>query len=155
MNILAVAKSGLLGLGIGLALTLLGLTNASIADRLLNVFVAGVIGLVIGALTEWLTSLLPLRIARTKTFFLINNAIAVAISALVTALLVRFAAEEFHDRVWTILAVVIVIVCIGNLLDYLLYRRAQRRLRAAQLALGAPETNAVDQKSAIGSHPTD
>lgn len=155
MNILAIAKSGLLGLGVGLALTLLGITNASIADRLLNVLVAGAVGLVIGALTEWLTSLLPLRIARTKTFFLINNAIAVAVSALVTALLVLFAAEEFRDRVWVILAVVIVIVCIGNLLDYLLYRRAQRRLRATQLALGAPEANAVDQESVTGSPPTD
>lgn len=153
MNILAIAKSGLLGLGIGLALTLLNLTNASIANRLLNVLVAGVIGLVIGALTEWLTSLLPLRIARTKTFFLINNAIAVAVSALVTALLVLFAAEKLHDRVWVILAVVIVIVCVGNLLDYLLYRRAQRRLRATQLVLNTPETSAVDQEAAAAFPP--
>lgn len=137
MNLISIAKSGLLGLAIGFALALLNLANASFADHLLNGLVAGVVGLVIGALIEWVTSLLPLRIAHTATYFLINNAIAVVISALVTTLLVLFASEEIRDRLWGILAVVVAIVCVGNLLDYLLYRRAQQRLRAAQSALDA------------------
>jgi hypothetical protein len=42
---------------------------------------------VIGAVTERLTSLLPIRYARTAVYFLINNVIAVVISAVVTAAL--------------------------------------------------------------------
>ncbi len=84
MDFRAIGRSGALGLVIGAVLVLIGEADATLPERLLTLLLAGTAGLAIGAVTEWLTSLLPARIARTGTYFLISAGIAVTISALVT-----------------------------------------------------------------------
>lgn len=136
MDIAAVVKSFFLGLGIGVVLQVLGLVEATLLERVLTVLASGGIGLVIGAATEYLTSLLPIRIARTASYFLINNLIAMAISALVVSLMLAFASEEDRaGRGWPNVVTVVAIVGVANVVDYLLYRRTQRRLHEKQAQL--------------------
>ncbi len=143
MNAQAVVRSGMLGVVIGIVLALLHAADTTLAEQALTVLISGALGLAIGAVTEWATSLLPLRIARTATYFLINNAIAVVISLAVTGLLVAFSPAGFAGGSWIVLCTVVVIVCLGNLVEFLQYRRTQRRLHAAQdLLAGSGESEA-------------
>ncbi|MEU4620022.1 hypothetical protein AB0G04_08570 [Actinoplanes sp. NPDC023801] len=137
MDVTAILKSFALGLVIGVALALTAPADAILADRALNVLACGAVGLVIGAVTEWLTSLLPIRFARTAVYFLVNNLIAVVVSAIVTAALVALAPAGALDGggLASVVLLVVAIVCAANLGDYLVYRRAQRRLHAVQAAL--------------------
>ncbi len=122
----AILKSVALGLLIGVALQVPAPAGTGVPERLLGLLVCGVVGLVVGVATEWLTSLLPIRFARTAVYFAVNNVIAVVIAAVVTVLLGGLA---------TVVILVVVIVCVANLGDYLVYRRAQRRLREVQARL--------------------
>ncbi|GAA3016605.1 hypothetical protein [Streptosporangium longisporum] len=143
----AILKSFALGSAVGVALQVSAAANVHFSDRALTVLACGAVGLVIGAVTEWLTSLLPIRIARTAVYFLINNLIAVVVSAVVTAVLVASASANVLDRSGLMsVLLVIAIICVANLGDFLLYRRAQRRLHAVQATLavataGDPEQN--------------
>jgi hypothetical protein len=137
VDLTAIFKSFVLGLVIGAALLLTAPAGAGLAEGALNVVVCGAVGLVIGAATEWLTSLLPIRIARTAVYFLVNNLIAVVITAIVTTALVAVNPAGVVDRggLGSVVALVVAIVCVANLGDYLVYRRAQRRLHAFQATL--------------------
>ncbi|MCE0540791.1 hypothetical protein LWF15_35405 [Kineosporia rhizophila] len=138
MDFRAIGRSGALGLVIGAVLVLIGEADATLPERLLTLLLAGTAGLAIGAVTEWLTSLLPARIARTGTYFLISAGIAVTISALVTVALVLLSPEPMGDGGWPVPLVVVAIVSAGNVADFVLHRRAQRRLRAFQSGLEDP-----------------
>lgn len=137
MNYENVVKSFFLGLGIGSVLQVLGGVPIATWTWALGILASGALGLIIGFVTEWLTALLPLRIARTRTFFLVNNVIAVVITALVMALLYVFADEAARAlwNWWEATGVIVGIVCIANVVDYFFYRRAQRQLHALQEAL--------------------
>ncbi|WP_328473376.1 hypothetical protein OHA21_12335 [Actinoplanes sp. NBC_00393] len=133
MDATALVKSFALGLVVGVALQLSAPAGTDFSDRALTVLACGAVGLMIGAVTEWLTSLLPIRIARTAVYFLINNLIAIVISAVVTAVLVALSSADVLDA--GVVVLVVAIVCVANLGDFLLYRRAQRRLHAIQVTL--------------------
>jgi len=137
VNFENVVKSFFLGIVIGLVLQVLGSTPLDPGLWVIGTLVSGSIGLVIGLATEWLTSLLPLRMARTRTYFFVNNLIAVVVTAIVIVLSQTFADEEARSRwdLWSVTAVVVSIVSVANLVDYLVYRRAQQRLRALQATL--------------------
>lgn len=135
MDVSAIAKSGLLGLIIGTVLAVIGSAGTTPLERVVTVLLCGIIGLAIGTVTEWLTSLLPTRIARTATYFVISAAIAITISAIVTAALIAISPGVVGYHLWAIPLIVVTIVGIGNLVDYQMYRRAQRRLAAYQAGL--------------------
>lgn len=90
MNIGNVVKSFFLGLGIGLVVLVLTSDAGTIGLRLLSVLASGGIGMLVGLVTEWLTSLLPIRLARPRTYFLINGAIAVIVTAVIMLTLMAF-----------------------------------------------------------------
>lgn len=135
MDVSAIAKSGLLGLIIGTVLAVIGSAGTTPLERVVTVLLCGIIGLAIGTATEWLTSLLPTRIARTATYFVISAAIAITISAIVTAALIAISPGVVGYHLWAIPLIVVTIVSIGNLVDYQMYRRTQRRLAAYQAGL--------------------
>ncbi|WP_265520929.1 hypothetical protein [Oerskovia flava] len=142
MNYENVVKSFFLGAIIGLALQVFSPGEADAPTRVLVVLASGGVGLLIGLVTEWLTALLPIRIARAGAYFLINNLIAVAITAIVVVSLVALNGEGVAraDVWWPVLGVAVGIVSVANLVDYLLYRRAQLRLRALQAQLADAAT---------------
>lgn len=137
MNIGNVVKSFFLGLGIGVVVLFLNLDAGDLGLRIVSVLASGGIGLLIGFVTEWLTSLLPIRIATPRRYFLINGAIAVAITAAIMLVLVGVAAGSAPAGWGPIVGVVIGIVVIANVADFLLFLRARTRLRALQQCLDA------------------
>lgn len=146
VNYQNVVKSFFLGIGIGATLQVLGGVQPATWLWVAGILASGALGLVIGFLTEWLTSLLPLRIARTQTYFFFNNLIAVVITATVMVLLFAFADDDARARwnLWPIIGLIVAIVCVANFVDYLLYARAQRRLHALQAALKDAEPTDAD-----------
>jgi len=137
MNYENVVKSFFLGAVIGMVLQVVNPVPTMGWPLAIGILTSGAVGLLIGLVTEWLTSLLPLRLARTATFFAVNNLIAVVISAIAMVLLLVFADAETSARWnwWSLIGVVVTIVCVANLADYLLYRQSQRRLRTLQATL--------------------
>lgn len=137
MNFENVVKSFFLGLVIGVVLQSLRGAPSDISLAVVSVLVSGALGFLIGLVTEWITSLLPLRIARTRTYFFVNNLIAISITALVMVILVLTADEATRAawNWWSVTGVIVSIVCVANVADYVMYQRAQRRLRALQATL--------------------
>ncbi|WP_024355532.1 hypothetical protein [Leucobacter chironomi] len=136
MNTGNVVKSLLLGLAVGVLVLLLDPGIGGIGERLLAVLVSGGIGLLVGVVTEWITSLLPARIARAGVYFLLNGAIAAVVTAAVLTALFALTGYGADDTGWVpILLVIVGAVCLANLGDYLRYRRARVRLRAVQAGL--------------------
>ena len=132
MNYAEVVRSFFLGIIIGLVLQ--PTVDAALGERVLSVLASGAIGLIIGLLTEWLTSLLPIRLARVYTYFAINSVIAVVATALVMLVLValtRGASPAGWDPV-PVIAIVVGIVVVANVVDFVPFHRAQVRLRALQ-----------------------
>lgn len=135
MNLVEVVKSFFLGIIIGLVLQ--PTVEATLGERVLSVLASGAIGLIIGLLTEWLTSLLPIRLARVYTYFVINSVIAVVATALVMLVLVALT-RGLEPQGWDpvpVIAIVVGIVVVANVADFVPFHRAQVRLRALQARL--------------------
>lgn len=153
-----VVKSFLLGIGIGVIINVASALQpgggaSDVGTWSLTIAAGGLIGLVIGLVTEWLTALLPIRMARTRTYFVINGVIALIVTTAVL-LLARaalgggFAAADW----WQTLGAILLIVTIANILDYAVYARTNARLRARQADLlrlvSDDSTSAVEGRAA-------
>lgn len=97
---------------------------------LLVLTASGMIGLVIGWITELATSMLPISMAKPRIYFLLNG----VISLIVTGAMIFFsltiaggpeAAGEILSMLWPILAIVLA----ANVGDYIIYQETQRRLK--------------------------
>lgn len=132
-----VVKSFFVGIAVGLALIAFAPGSADLVTRVLGVLASGAIGLLIGFVTEVLTALLPLRLARTRTYFFINNLIAIVVTTVVMLSLVALSggAAPTPFGWWPVVGVAVSVVTVANFVDFLMYRRTQSRLRAAQSAL--------------------
>ncbi|MBH5319427.1 hypothetical protein I6N90_16650 [Paenibacillus sp. GSMTC-2017] len=130
INLENVIKSFFLGLFIGVIVQLLNHTNVRIEHKVLMVLASGSIGFIIGFISEWLTSILPISIANARMYFFINNLIALVVTILIMVSLLLITSTETVNREEYIpmLLIVLGIICIANLVDYLMYRRAQRKL---------------------------
>lgn len=127
-----VIKSFFLGLFIGLILQGMDHTNALISYKVMTVLASGSIGFIIGLLTEWLTSLLPIGMAKAGTYFFINNCLALVVTTILLSSLLLAAGGEVERKVGflPVLLMVLGIICIANLTDYVMYRRAQHQLNS-------------------------
>jgi uncharacterized protein YacL len=128
-----IVKSFFLGLFIGVILQFYDRADALFEDWLLRVLASGSVGFIIGFITEWLTSILPIRMANARMYFFINNLIALAVATIVMAS--PFIMATSRDKVsigefTPILLLVLGIICIANLFDYGMYRRAQHKLKS-------------------------
>lgn len=143
MNYRNVVSSFFLGLGIGVVVIL---ASAGAGDPwlwVLTVLASGGIGLLVGLVTEWLTSLLPIRLARPRTYFLLNGLIALVTTAAIMLGLAALAAgtglgarpEDGAQDWWPVVGLVLAIVVVANVADYLVFRWTRARLRTVQASL--------------------
>lgn len=132
-----VVKSLVLGVIVGLALQILGDADTPAGDRALTVLVSAGAGLVVGIVSEWLTSLLPIRLARTGTYFVVNSVIAVVVAVAVTVTLIVFTGAGPRDAAdaWPVVVIVVAIVGVAYIVDHFFHQRTQRRLRLLQESL--------------------
>ncbi|MFE4465107.1 hypothetical protein ACFRCR_08275 [Oerskovia sp. NPDC056781] len=153
MNFRSVVSSFFLGLGIGVVVIL---ANAGTGDPglwALTVLASGGIGMLVGLVTEWLTSLLPIRLARPRTYFLVNGLIALVTTAAIMLGLAGLAAgtgvgtgpQGGARDWWPVVGLVLIIVVVANVADYLVFRWTRARLRTVQASLGQAS---VEQESA-------
>lgn len=153
MNFRNVVSSFFLGLGIGVVVIL---ANPGAGDPglwALTVLASGGIGLLVGLVTEWLTSLLPIRLARPRTYFLLNGLVALVTTAAIMLGLAGLAAGtgvgsgpqgDARDW-WPVVGLVLAIVVVANVADYLVFRWTRARLRTVQASL---DQTPVEQESA-------
>jgi len=96
---------------------------------LICVLISGIIGLVIGAVIEFIMSLLPIKIAKPSTYFFISNLTALFITLVVILLLYFYGVKNFDvtDLV-IVLIIAFVIIITANILDYNRYKRANKKL---------------------------
>ena len=133
-----IVKSFFLGLFIGVILQFYDRSAASVEDTVLRLLASGSIGFLIGFVTEWLTSVLPIRLANARMYFFINNLIALAVTAVLMASFAWMTASEEKMVIGEfapILLTVLGIVSAANLFDYWLYRRAQNQLHRFQMSM--------------------
>lgn len=125
-----IIKSFFLGLLIGVILQLYDRSDVQSTFRILAVLASGSIGFIIGFITEWATSLLPVHIAKPRMYFFINNLVALMVTALLMAVLIWTAGDEIKSKgqLAPILWIVAGIICAANTVDYMMYRRAQQKL---------------------------
>lgn len=126
-----VIKSFFLGLFIGIILQFYGHAEVLFKYKVITVLASGSIGFIIGFITEWLTSILPIRMANPRIYFFINNLIALVVTAFIMASLIMVTSSEMEDRgeFMPVILIVLGIICIANLIDYMMYRRAQNKLK--------------------------
>jgi hypothetical protein len=146
MNIGNVWKSVGIGVVVGLLLQVGDPSGVDAGDRVLTVLACGGTGLLVGTLTEWLTSLLPARHARTGLYFAVNNLVALLVAGAATVTLVALESGGLGDpeEWWPVLVVVLAVVATANAVDYLAYRRTGARLREVQAALDAEPRAGAD-----------
>lgn len=126
-----IIKSFFLGLFMGVVLQFYDHSDMLFAYRVFAVLASGSIGFIIGFITEWLTSILPISMAKARTYFFINNLIALIVTAFIMASLIMITSGELENRgeFTPIVLTVLGIVCLANLFDYMMYRRAQNKLK--------------------------
>ncbi len=138
INFENIIKSFFLGLFIGLVLQVYDQADTSFAMKALSVLASGSIGFIIGLVTEWLTAMLPISIANARMYFIVNNLIALAVATVLLAsllLITNGGAMGNKGEFTPILLIVLGVICLANLIDYLMYRRAQRKLLAFQASM--------------------
>jgi len=137
INFENVVKSFFLGLFIGVILLFLSDEKAQLPYKAMAVLASGSIGFIVGLATEWLTAILPVRLANPRNYFFINNLIALIVTTIVLTSLMLTASGNIENKkdFIPVLLIVLGIVCIANSFDYIMYRRAQRRLKSFQSAL--------------------
>ncbi len=137
-----VIKSFFLGVLIGIILQFDHNVDATASFRFLVLLSSGSIGFIIGLITEWVTSKLPISYANAKNYFLINNTIALFITVcimLFSFIITNGKMEEINEFL-PILWIVLGIVFIANVTDYILYIRAQSKLRLYKGGLNRDES---------------
>lgn len=127
VNYQGIIKSLYLGLGIGVIIQVFLSENKELSLIIISIIASGVIGLLIGAITEFVTAMLPITLARPNMYFFINNLIALFVVTLIL-LSTNFIAEVTADEFSRILLWVICIVLVANGIDYVMYRYTNRKL---------------------------
>lgn len=130
VNFINIIKSVFLGVFIGICLHLYAGSHNTFGEWLYIALISGIIGFVIGGITEVATAFLPVSIARPKVYFLINGLIAVVVAAIVFLLINRFFGTKSmtNDDILKFV-LIIMIMNLANILDYFMYKRANKKLK--------------------------
>ena len=134
VNLKNVVKSYFLGIFICIVILLIQLKDnaeVSASDRYLMLLAGGSMGFIIGFITEWVTSILPISMAKPRNYFFINNLIAIVTTALIMAFSTMLANGHVESKKEFLPLVLIVlgIVFIANIMEYMMYQRAQSQLK--------------------------
>ncbi|WP_138754537.1 hypothetical protein [Paenibacillus sinopodophylli] len=132
-----IIKSFFLGIFMGIVLQFYDHADMLIGYKVLTVLASGSIGFIIGLLTEWLTAILPLSMANARMYFFINNLIALLVTTCIMASLLWITSSDIENKQSFVptLSIVLGIICIANLFDYMMYRRAQNKLKTLKAFL--------------------
>ena len=96
---------------------------------LLCVLASGVIGLVVGLLVMFIMALMPVRIAGTKSYFIIGNLIALFITLAAIVTIYFIGVENFTGTdLGIVLAIAFPVIILANVLEYFKYKRTNRKL---------------------------
>lgn len=132
INYMNIFKSLFLGIFVGAVVIayLNGYESAQVS--MLQLLLSGVAGLLIGAVTEIITSLLPIDIAKTSTFFFINNMVAIITTVFILFVTFTIIGENMKEVSLEILIISCIIIAIANVIDYLMYKNTNRKLQDYQ-----------------------
>jgi len=91
------------------------------------------IGFVIGIITETITAILPISIAKTGLFFFINNLIAILTTIFILFIL-AYTGKMIMDihTLKSVIPIAVIIIAVINLFDYIMYKRTNRKLKSYQ-----------------------
>lgn len=126
-----IVKSFFLGIFIGIVLLFNHNEFDTATDKFLLLLTSGSMGFIIGFITEWVTAILPISIAKPRNYFFINNLIALVVTSVimfVSIMLTNNKIESYRDSI-PIIGIVLGIVFLANSIDYLMYHRAQNKLK--------------------------
>lgn len=131
VNLKNIIKSFFLGIFIGIVLQFNVDVNVSASYRFLLLLTSGSLGFIIGFITEWVTSILPISIAKTRNYFFINNLIALVVTALIMVFSIMVTNGKMSGirEFVPIIGIVLGIVFMANILDYIMYHRVQKKLK--------------------------
>ncbi|PKM49147.1 MAG: hypothetical protein CVV02_17365 [Firmicutes bacterium HGW-Firmicutes-7] len=126
-----IVKSFFLGIFIGIVLLFYDNGFDTTTDKFLLLLTSGGMGFIIGFITEGVTSILPISIAKPRNYFFINNLIALVVTSvimLVSIMLTNNKMESYRD-IMPVIGIVLGIVFLANGIDYMMYYRAQNKLK--------------------------
>lgn len=134
VNLVNIIKSFFLGIFIGIVLQFIQLKDdvvVSASYRYLMILASGSMGFIIGFITEGVTSILPISIAKPRNYFFINNLIAIVATALIMvfSMIVTNGKMENKKEFVPMLLIVLGIVFMANIVDYMMYHRVQNKLK--------------------------
>lgn len=96
---------------------------------LICVLISGIIGFAIGTIIAFIMALLPIRIAKPSTYFIISNLTALFITLLVVLLLYFYGVKNFDVKDLSIVLIIaFVIIVAANMVDYNRYKRTNKKL---------------------------
>lgn len=120
-----------IGAMIGMSSRLLISNNWEFKAIVINALFSGLIGLLIGVVTEVVLALIPFRIAKPFTFFLINLFIALFITGAILLFSYFYIVEGMTSSdIIKVLLVAFFIILLANLFDYHRYKKANKHLTA-------------------------
>lgn len=132
INYMNIFKSLFLGIFVGAVVIayLNGYESAQVF--MLQLLLSGVAGLLIGAVTEIITALLPIDIAKTSTFFFINNMVAIITTVFILFVTFTIIGGNMKEVSLEILIISCILIAIANVIDYLMYKNTNRKLQDYQ-----------------------
>lgn len=101
-------------------------------DLLISLMTSGGIGVLIAFSTELITLVIPISIARPKSYFLISSMIGITITLIVISFINGFMMKENPLGHMTIIFIGILLVGGINLIDYIRYKKTNERLKVYQ-----------------------
>lgn len=120
-----------IGVTIGLSSRLLVNGDWNTEAVIINALFSGLIGLLIGVITEVVLARLPIRFAKPLTFFLINLSIALFITGAILLSAYFFVVEGMTaSDIMKVLLCAFFIILLANLFDYYRYKKANKQLTA-------------------------
>lgn len=130
VNFINIIRSSFLGVFIGICFNLYISSHYTFTEWFYFALISGLIGLVIGGITEVATAFLPISIAKPRVYFSINGLIAIVVAAIVFLLINHFWGTNgiTKDEIVTIV-IIIMIMTLANILDYVMYKKANKKLK--------------------------
>lgn len=129
INIKAIINSIWLGLFIGLVLQVYLGNFKEPMNAFISIVVSGIIGFLIGGITEVITAMLPISLAKPSLYFLLNGLIAFFTTIVLLVLISMMVHVDVTDAVYgRVILTVLIIVLLANIVDWLFYVRTNRKL---------------------------
>lgn len=131
VNLENIIKSFFLGIFIGVVLQFNDNGDGTITIRFIILLASGSMGFIIGFITELLTSILPITMAKSWTYFIVSNLIALIVTAIIMLFSIILTNDSIKDKreLIPIVFIVLSIVFVANIIDYIMYIRAQKKLK--------------------------